>query len=171
MFNFSGIVALDEEYEHGKFDLTRIDVRMDSLTQDQRREFSRAYFRPPLAASLGYVGVKKKKAVAVDIVNLSAAGAGVLAGEPIEHGAEIRLEFLLNLPEGEQNISITGECIRRTDIDHPRYRYYIGIGFKFAGRRLPNELKRYEETQRIIIRAVDQQNILNAQRKERFRKQ
>ena len=83
---------------------------------------------------------------------------------------KLDLEFELPLQDETHDLSITAESVRYTEIDHPRYRYYLGLAFRFAGKRLPNEIKRFEETQRIVTRAVDMQNITNAQEKDKNKK-
>jgi len=173
VFHFSATVASDEEYDHRKFDFIRLDVDIDSINRDQRREFSRAYFSPPIKAVMRLLGARKRKnETPIDIVNLSAAGAGILTRTPLDKGTEITLDFSISAPEeGLDGIIITAECVRKTEIDHPVYRYYAGVAFRFAGRRRPNEITRFQETQRLITRAVDQKNILNQQKKDRYKRQ
>jgi hypothetical protein len=166
VFRFNGTVAGDENYEHRKFDFLRLDVNAGSVEQDQRREFSRAYFSPSLRAAMRLIGGRKKRSdFSVDIVNLSAAGAGILTRAPLDVGVEIILDFAIPLPDVSENINITAECVRNTEVDHPVYSYYAGVAFRFAGRCRPNEVARFQETQRFITRAVDKQNIEDAQKK------
>jgi len=171
MFRFDGVIASDENYVHRKFDFLRLDVDIGSVEQDQRREFSRAYFSPSLRAAMRLIGGRKKRSdFSVDIVNLSAAGAGVLTRAPLGVGVEIILDFTVPLPDGSEDINITAECVRNTEIDHPVYGFYAGVAFRFAGRRRPNKVARFQETQRLITRAVDKQNIEDAQKKDEHRR-